>query len=494
MKTLSVLIGAFLPFLLLAQSWQPIKPGHLHHFLPEGDTVIHTIWVDSTTAIGADTVFYLNRTLVPSNPRDERYFALNQPHFLMREMVKKGDSLYQFRDTAAFSIYTHLGKKEGRTFRLEAGLEATLEIRKDSSYWGIKDSIQRFRLNDGQLLILSKSYGILQFPSLGPGYRSWKLIGIEGPDSAGLSIPTFADYHRFEVGDVFEYCNGYSYFSSRSIWKVKQTILSIPVASDSLFQYRVRFVSRVGDIRRNDLTGQDDTIFYNGGRFVDTLTLNCRNYPEHPTNGYSFQLLTSVQDTNSWFNGRGEFCRVILRTDGEIVRQLGRRIPNEFSPQFPYYTSFRSSPLNIFEGDLFANWYGNITYRVGKGMTYHRARCGICEGQSDTTLIAYRTATDSFGIITPDSILLSAPTSEGIQSSLTVYPNPTSSYLDLAWEKQILGNEIVVYLRNGQGQVVAREKVAGGRHRWDLPALSVGVYWLQVEGHGGGISIRYEGD
>src|ERR1035438_3043840 len=98
-----------------SQNWQPVNSAYKYNYSPNGngyDSTV-TIHVDSTGVSGADSVYYLNRILVPYG---SNYLIKNMPQFLQRTMIKKNNGDIIFQDTSSFLIkpFSSVGDKIGR--------------------------------------------------------------------------------------------------------------------------------------------------------------------------------------------------------------------------------------------------------------------------------------------------------------------------------------------------------------------------------------------
>ncbi|MFK7923305.1 MAG: serine hydrolase [Bacteroidia bacterium] len=78
------------------------------------------------------------------------------------------------------------------------------------------------------------------------------------------------------------------------------------------------------------------------------------------------------------------------------------------------------------------------------------------------------------------------------KSELSLYPNPTSDLLSIAWERSS-SSASTIKLFDTQGKLVMRTSVPAGQNEISLPVnrLSVGLYLIQIEMNGERVSKRF---
>lgn len=162
------------PHMLSAQNWQLINPDYHYHYLiydSEGqqtDTLdAYTVRIDSTDG---DTS-YLNQWFPEERIFFDRVLVdIYNPHFLQKEMITSEEGEITFRNPG--DLHLSLTSEVGANWMFDstAALIAQLESIYETETYGQQDSVKLIQLSSGDQILLSKSFGILQFPkSYGQG-------------------------------------------------------------------------------------------------------------------------------------------------------------------------------------------------------------------------------------------------------------------------------------------------------------------------------------
>lgn len=190
-----------------AQQWQIFNSGYSYNYMKRGgDSTVYTVFADSMSTSSQDTLLYLNR-VVRDHAEGPKEAGLplqafyNQPQFLMKELVLT-DTLVTFRSPHTFQLIRHPEPGTSWAFDKVNDIQATLVEEKDSTVFGVIDSVQVILLSTGDSVLLSMHFGLLYF---GAVYEEhvYQLEGIE--EVAGLQLSDYSDIYDFQPGDVFEY-------------------------------------------------------------------------------------------------------------------------------------------------------------------------------------------------------------------------------------------------------------------------------------------------
>jgi len=314
---------------LNAQNWKLLNEGNKYNYqIDTADYITNTIFIEYVDVINEDSVFFLNRimtycdTCPPSPyPELENYYALkNQPQFLMRKMVKESDSLYIFQDTIDFSIRPLADIGETWLFDVDNSIQAEITYKREEDVFGQTDSVKHISLSNNKTIIISKNFGILQFPSLSENY--YQLLGIEGAREIGETLPDFWDFLNYEVGDILQdYEYDYSFYPGGS---ERKTYRKYEIASK--------------EISGNSVTYNIEGTFSYSFNFDPVLfdyfssTLQYINLDSHLTNRYPNEII-NIDPTYWCFENYGFKKNVeITNINGRYVKKVGSM--TEF---FPYY-------------------------------------------------------------------------------------------------------------------------------------------------------------
>lgn len=137
----------------------------------------------------------------PDN-QDKDFALKNQPQFLLRKMVKCSDSLYIFSDPTRFSIMPLLKLGQTFVFNEELNVNAEISFEGTESIFGKNDSVKYISLSNGNMIKISKNFGIVQFQEYD---KTYDLIGMKnGKNAYGVNPLTFRDFFEYDVDDVIQ--------------------------------------------------------------------------------------------------------------------------------------------------------------------------------------------------------------------------------------------------------------------------------------------------
>jgi hypothetical protein len=196
-----------------AQNWSPVATGNKYHYTCDTTQTIFTLFADSFDVQGSDTLFYMNRIVLPCDTCTnlsgyqscgivERIFLKNQPQFLMRNCFVSDTAIWAYSN-GSFALYPKLTVGSNWIFDTLNNVTATITEKATGNVLGYNDSICVMILSTGDSLVLSKNFGVVIFPVFGGGY--FRLYGIEGNISIGERLAGFKDFFNFNVGDYFVY-------------------------------------------------------------------------------------------------------------------------------------------------------------------------------------------------------------------------------------------------------------------------------------------------
>ena len=106
MKKFVLLITLISTLGVSAQNWNPINLNSEYNYkIDTAQLITNTIFVDSFSVSGNDSIYYLNRIMTNCDTCSNTSYKLkNQPQFLMRLVIKKTDSLFIFQDSTEFRL------------------------------------------------------------------------------------------------------------------------------------------------------------------------------------------------------------------------------------------------------------------------------------------------------------------------------------------------------------------------------------------------------
>jgi hypothetical protein len=455
---------------LQAQSWSPLKVSEKFNFNINGiNFITNTIWTDSVKIVAGDSVFYLNR-IVTACDTCPAYFRLsNQPGFLKSRMIRKPGGIYIFTDPGSVMIKTFA--HTGDTWLYDSAgnitahvISATLE-----PVFGTNDSVKEILLSSGYSLRLSKNFGLLQFPTSGPGSFMYFLEGIEGRD-IGQLVPKFTEIYNYNPGDVFQY---HSYYMQYGIGTGAEALEKIKILEkDSTlgrYSYNILRISCNWPVNLIGMHG-DTTHFYS----FDTLVFN--DSLTHLANYYPDQIVENPLGNN--FGPNTSYFRSTLDVDQVYTKWIGSFTGGD-DPAIYVHGSYLTPPL---AWDVLApgavQSYLNI-FKPGLGNTYYMF--SFFEVSEEEELIGYIKNGDTTGYIYPDNLILQGVHGEYAGRGYKVYPNPAGEFLRV--KGAITGENAEVEIRNISGALVKKIPYAATIAVSDLIP---GFYFITIieSGHG----------
>ncbi len=241
-----ILLCAFLCFCLFvllgssshlnAQSYNPFPGTDTYSFIfsNPGDTILHSIRVDSIYTSGADVVYEFNRinrkdtvgallgdcsgNVTLPNPTifnsPTRYRS--RPNGFGNYMLQRPNGVYDFVDVPredTFHLETQIPVGTSWLVNQQSGLTATLDSITLMSFFNVTDSVMHISLCNGNQIQLSSQYGFIRavpwvpllFPDI-PSSLYPPQYDLRGIDAAGIGSarPGFEEIFDFQPGDKYQ--------------------------------------------------------------------------------------------------------------------------------------------------------------------------------------------------------------------------------------------------------------------------------------------------
>jgi hypothetical protein len=471
-----------------AQDWAPVRVGDRYNYGLDHDPLVsvtlaidsfHVNANDSINVSLGDTVFFMNRVMCDSCAThysipgicDTCYGLKNRTQFMRGRVRHSISGVYSFRGpgSVALPVYAHLGA--AWLFDTTAGVRARIIAEDTFRIFGSLDSLKTWLLNSGDTVMLSKTYGIIQYPKKYKSHSYYRLVGIDGRN-IGTTVPGTRQIYDFNVGDVFEYHDkGFSgngpFYQFRIL---KYTITSRRISGDSLI-YHLQGMNyqKQSNVSYPGLDTWCTSCFSSFSQdrvYVDTLH-DVANSVNHqlvklpllvPGNTPGFDFMRFGTDTNHLFfkkfgyiyNENRPFC-------------FGQY--NQSDTMIPYSrsTKITSSLCNVFKPGLGLTdvWGGDNN-----------------ENFTESHLVAWQKGSNTFGTFTPDSLLTGITEMNSASLSCLISPNPFSSQLIIQLSQPAEG---LVELMDFEGRVLLRQTLQGTELRMDTEMLAKGVYTIRIQ-------------
>ena len=461
-----------------SQNWQLINPAYKYNYYTTNPSIATaSVWIDSVK----NNTCYLNRIIAPCDTcisaqlvndfYDTAYVLSNQPTFLQRKLTVT-NGIYNFSDRGNIVIHTADALNSTWLFDSINNINAQLFAKTTATIFSLSDSVQIINLTCGDTIILSKNYGILQYPKTYGSHTYYKLAGIEGINQ-GLQTIKFKDFFNFSAGDIFQYSiNNQNYIFTPPIYTegIKKITILNRIKNTDTISYQVKTTL----LDSTWLGGSPATTTFSTS--IDTLTFI--DSANHFTNLYSNQLVPVTVSSTFGFITTPAINQLQIDIDANNlpVKRYGIICPNTTHDSTNYGVASSVDTINPY---LYLVRNGVLILgreaKLGLGITsdvYNNY-----DVLNTLCLTSYVKGTDTVGLIIPDAQLSSIATNKINLFRITVFPNPASDKLNIAFSSLYKG-EIEIY--NNSGQQIFTDSVNNiSQYKIDISNFSAGIYLVK---------------
>ncbi len=426
MKPLFKVFLALLPFVASAQNWEIFNSYDHYNYQQASAPLINSVcFADSFKVLNGDTIYFVNRIVERNNINNTGQHdtaQLNRWQFLQREIRRKSSGWYVLFNPGSMVIDPHAAIGYSWLYDTTRNITATVTAVDTITVFGLPDSAKYITLsNGGGSILLTRSYGILIFPSdtsdhLQPDTGDFLLRGIQ-TRNIGEHVLAFNDIYNFNVGDIFVYTLLYveSAYTTTTTWKYR--IIDKQVFADSI-KYMIRSIS---SSQTNDPNNDRPVIT------VDTEYLFFDNTPTDLSNAYpgEFTKFVDLYNNGNYSPATGEYdepyysMASYVRDDvyGVHCKKLG--VNNYFGMYDSIQTAQMISGVSN-GGWLFPSYYCTICEGLGH---VHWESSAFEEYYSSIELKGYTKNGNTYGSVPSDGDLtgIAGPSSQ--EPSFSVYPN-----------------------------------------------------------------------
>ena len=465
-----------------AQNWALLNPAYRYNYSNDGtDTISNQIRVMDVDTLGVDSFRYEMNLIgvvcdtCPASmggPCDGCFVRVNQPQFLGYECVRSGNE-WLFNGADTFLIHSDAGVGAWWMFNAAEAIIATVDAEWAEEVFGVPDTLQRILLSDGDMIILSRSFGIISISHVNGHFD---LIGVEGP-GAGRLLPDALDYFNYSVGDELVYrvsCTyqinpqgGFPYPSMRShYWKA--IITGRSDANDSI-TYSTSSARTFPDLPWTS-TYECTWPMPNAEWTVRRTDIN----KDHPIlSAYPGQVLDTSVCWAPW--GGGELTRYLANvdiTDEGRMRLRSRHLgsmPSDPAAVFHLTDQVAAGtfPLQIFPFE--------VLYEEGIGLVNMLYIESNPIGQK-IELVGAILSGDT--IIPPPTINWAVGMEESSPDARMLYPNPADQTCFISG---VIGSE-QARVHDLEGRLVLTTQLTADRAALDVSRLAPGTYVVNTEG------------
>lgn len=495
MRMLILLCCALQCGLLSAQNWALINPDYKYNYTASGNnTLIEQVITVGDTTLGPDSSgFYLSPhsrvcdtcMAGTGGVNAWRYIDTIAPSFL-GNMVTKAGSRWHWGPMGRFVVIPDAAAGSSWTLSEVPLITATAAAATWSTVFGTSDSLRSISLSNGDSLVLSKSFGIVHWPgSLGfTAGQDLALAGVHGPD-VGWLIPDWTRFFPYQAGDALQYHQNYTNYPQHTYLSTdtKIKIFGRTEYADSIVFQAVVLTHRYGDQdqwhQNIDQSSSDTTVWTASGRTLAVFRMlrtgTSRFFGAIVNNYVAGSSLCGIAEYFLDDDGRTNVHPVRLDPQGTWATCSPTQISGMLALQSQSITSGSGEE--------------QVWYTEGVGLRgYLRASVGGF-GQDTLKLVGASIAGDTIGTVSPDASIFVGINGLAPASSVSVGPNPASSYLTI----QGLGlEEADITIFDITGKVRSMRHLSGTRDlSLDVSGIPAGIHLLSIDQDGHRHTIRF---
>ena len=452
------------------------------------------LFADSTKASGNDIIYYLNRIgiectgscpgLTVGLQATQKVIVPNMPQFLQRQIKKNANGFVNLLDTANLMIQPDCQPNQTWVFDAVNSKSATCLSISATVNFGVPDSIKLILIGGIDTLLLSKNFGILQFPVLYNKNKYYRLAGVEKSNSYdanalyGEKVPNAWDFYNFNVGDQFCYEENLEYTvlsHQKSNMMSDLSVLSKSVSGTGYtyginghWSYYVKHYSYPPTIT----SGSNSVLTYSN---LSSATLfENKAYP-----GLIYQggRSPSIQDKfiNIVILSAYNIIKFGQDNKGNFMKYAGMGSSRYTNTSYPYVPATTFPGLFYYQGYLEGGNYISNIYVVGL-----RNVAGVywAQGTGETYVNCQTCAVKNGTLYHGNLNLVNINETVSNESKITLFPNPTENKIfisigslnvDQIRITTILGETLFQIPQNLQNQNL----------EIDLSKQTTGIYFVQ---------------
>jgi hypothetical protein len=477
---------AFSFFLSLcdAQNWAPLNLTDKYNYrLGTAAYITNTLWVDSVTVTGTDSVFHLNRIVTDCDTcqlhwTGQPYKLANQGQYLQKTMTKRPDGWYVFDGKSRFSINPHAELGVTWLFDPIQNIVATVVEKAElTTPFATMDSVKTISLSTGEEFQLSKNHGFITCPKLG-GTEVYSLTGIEGRD-LGERVPGFHEFYDFEVGDVFMQ---YDYRGDGGSFLQQESYSRLEIIGKQIQGNAIQFTYNEHLLQINGYNcggvlcmDSSSTIVSNQIWTVEDLPFFTQAYPNELLKIREDVLLPGVWCTTPYYH---------VQLGRDSLGILAKTIEDNNNPFQPASVGYD------LDGELLVPRDGNadycflgLAYKTGLGKTFLSS--GFFEYGEAFQLLGYVKGQDTIGIILSDEDLYVNAVKESRQSiQVGLSPNPSQGQVLLSASFPSHESSATLTLFDALGRPVLQKNLQPNgnalQEQLTLDGIPAGVYLVHL--------------
>jgi hypothetical protein len=469
MKRPLLLIFFIFSFVGYSQNWSVFNKNYRYNYKFDNSSVVtNVIFAELYGANATQTTCVTNTIGVVTGT----FLTLDQPQFLNKNIITMANGNVILQNPDNITIIPTCSLWQTWIFDPNGNITATCVSTSTRSIFSTVDSIKTIVVSMGDSVVLSKQFGIIQFPKLYAQNKYYKLVGIENKTTYDLTalfgekVPNAWDFYDYSIGHASCGVKEWTYASPQSMYCAKVCdIVKTKTVSSNAYMYNVDrgSMSNAYPVLSGYCSSPNATVAFSninvtidGSPFAGPLGLGSpslteNNYypgyvPDVSVNRAAIVKL-GKDNTGRLYKYVGPGCNA---SGGLYVNpsQLGIVMPNQNEPM-QYSCSCPTTACNT----------NNVTWGVGLGKVSELG--GMCVSGYSKYCI---TSLGTVGLPNPDKEELTG----------LVYPNPAHTLINLAIDRGI------ARLFDLFGRVV-KEMSLEGKNTIDISGLSNGLYLIEIQ-------------
>ncbi len=487
----------------ISQNWTVFNPLYRYNYKYNNNNLVtQVLFADSSKVSGSDTTFYLNRiglectgaypTLTVSLNPTVTVVIPNMPQFLQRKIVKYSNGHVGLLDTANLLIKPACQPTQSWLFDAANNVTATCISKTQKTSFGLSDSLKLILIGSNDTLLLSKHFGILQFPNLYNKNKYYRLVGIEyaaSYDSTSLygeKVPNAWDFYRYDVGDKFCYqeTSNSTFHTAQYIYTMGDfTVLSKTTVANA-YVYSISgswaSTSTTGTLTSSNSGSGFGTVITPGnlssalfenkmypGKIIESTRYNTGSSVLCSGMFCSYNLVKFGKDNQgTFFKYAGLGCSTLTSSYLSFIPAT-TALGLEYLPAGYLRVPLPGSGIGKYISEVYGVGLGKIAvkkWQLGTGETYDYCQtCAIKKGS-----LYYGTET----FVSIDEVKIN-------DGSFKLYPNPTTGLASLHTGNQVL-SEIRVSDMLGRTVLIISQDLDQNDIEINLSTQQAGLYFVQI--------------
>lgn len=488
-----------LTFSVTAQNWNAFNKEYRYNYIYDYNALVtNVLFTDSVKTIGSDTIYYMNRigvecsgscpTITTAITTTATVIVPNMPQFLQKTIIKTANGIIQLKDTGNWVIKPTCTLTETWMFDSVSSKTAQCVNISTLTIFSVVDSVKTIIADGTDTILLSKQFGLIQFPNMYGKNKYYRLTGIENASSYdqtalyGYKVPNAWDFYNYDIGDKFcrqgsnQWVAGASNAGGSS-WNRETIILNKTFQPGVGFSYTVTENQQTSSWTLTN-AGTTSSSSFTSTTSVLNYTLNSKLTENVMYPGQIIQYLPNFQP-----NDHINIIKYGTDNYGKFYKYHGppcNTYTNAALPNANTYISFKKNsgylvPDSYPYTGCFGVNLGVVGYYLSTFASWGR-ECMTCAVKGGTLYLGAETN------------LVGISENKLLEKNIFIYPNPTSQNITIESNGMTFD---LIEVCNVLGQkILSKELENLTKSELILTELNAGIYFLKVYSKGKQIKVE----